>query len=289
MTIFFDLLTLIILALTVITGYKKGFLKYILGTVGTIAVVIIAFLATDIFAQDIYESFVQPSVVDYISEKVEKIDVAQMVSDEIKDKGYEVNLSEEQINQMLKSDGDISKEISQKVQSNSEKAQALESDLNEFFEKRFAGNLGIDFKDLDFDKFGESVDYTRNMSYDTVRALAKGDTETGAKYLEQNLVRPFAMVIVSITLFIALYVVLTIVLRIVLNLTGILDYIPVANGINKFLGIAAGLLKGALYVGLIAYIISYVIETTGDSILKINIEIIDKTMIFKYFFDFVNR
>ena len=284
---FLGVLVVLVLILTAVTGYKKGFLRYILGTVGAVLVVIIAFLATDIFAADVYESFIQPTVVDHISEQIQDVDVAEMVSNEMKEMGYEVNLSEKQINNMLKSDGDISKKISEKAEQNNVDSEKLENDLNDFFEKRFPSSMGTIYNKLDFEKIGESVDYTRNMSYDTVRALAKGDTELGAKYLEQNLVRPFAMTIVSILMFILLYMVLTIVLRIVLTVTGILDYIPGANGLNKFLGIIAGLLKGLIYLAVIAYAINLIIDASGDSIIKINREMIDKTIIFKYIFDFV--
>ena len=125
------------------------------------------------------------------------------------------------------------------------------------------------------------------MSYDTVRALAKGDTEIGAMYLEQNLVRPFAMALVNILMFILLYVVLSIVLRIVLGITGVLDYIPLANGLNKFLGIMAGLLKGFVYLALIAGALGFAIEATGDTIINTDREIIEKTILFKYIFNFI--
>ncbi len=282
---FLDVLVVAVLAITTINGYNKGFVRYILGTLGAVAVIVISFLVTDIFANEIYESFVQPPVTDYIAEKIEKISVSEMLKEDMAEVGFEIDISDDRLNEMLASDGDISKEISKEA--NSEDARELEKELNIFFEKRFPNSLNNIFGKIDFSKIGEKAEYSRNMSYDTVRALAKGDTEIGAMYLEQNLVRPFAMALVNILMFILLYVVLSIVLRIVLGVTGVLDYIPLANGLNKFLGIMAGLLKGFIYLALIAGALGFVIEATGDTIINTDREIIEKTILFKYIFNFI--
>ena len=50
---------------------------------------------------------------------ISDISVSEMVSDEMKDAGYNVSLSDNQINELLKSDADISKEISTLHRSNS--------------------------------------------------------------------------------------------------------------------------------------------------------------------------
>ena len=282
---FLDVLVVAVLAITTINGYNKGFVRYILGTLGAVAVIVISFLVTDIFANEIYESFVQPPVTDYIAEKIEKISVSEMLKEDMAEVGFEIDISDDRLNEMLASDGDISKEISKEA--NSEDARELEKELNIFFEKRFPNSLNNIFGKIDFSKIGEKAEYSRNMSYDTVRALAEGDTELGAMYLEQNLVRPFAMALVNILMFILLYVVLSIVLRIVLGVTGVLDYIPLANGLNKFLGIMAGLLKGFIYLALIAGALGFVIEATGDTIINTDREIIEKTILFKYIFNFI--
>ena len=282
---FLDVLVVAVLAITTINGYNKGFVRYILGTLGAVEVIVISFLVTDIFANEIYESFVQPPVTDYIAEKIEKISVSEMLKEDMAEVGFEIDISDDRLNEMLASDGDISKEISKEA--NSEDARELEKELNIFFEKRFPNSLNNIFGKIDFSKIGEKAEYSRNMSYDTVRALAKGDTEIGAMYLEQNLVRPFAMALVNILMFILLYVVLSIVLRIVLGVTGVLDYIPLANGLNKFLGIMAGLLKGFIYLALIAGALGFVIEATGDTIINTDREIIEKTILFKYIFNFI--
>ena len=284
---FFDILVVVILAITAIIGYKKGFIKYILGTLGTVAVIVVAFLLTDTFADEVYESFVQPSVTEFIAEKIEKVSVAEVLKDDMAELGYDIEIPEDKLNEMLKSEGDISKEISKETESKTDDANELEKELNIFFEKRFPSSLNSFFKELDFDSIGKKAEYNKDTSYDTVRALANGDTELGAMYLEKSLVRPFAMAVVNIVLFIILYILLAIVLKIILTVTGVLDYIPVANGINKILGAAAGVLKGLLYIALITFIMGLIIETTGDSIIKIDREIIEKTILFKYIFNFI--
>ncbi|MGN0602013.1 MAG: hypothetical protein ACI4I7_04810 [Oscillospiraceae bacterium] len=288
-SIVLDAVVVLVLALSAVIGYKKGFLRYVLGFLGTIAVIIASFFAANIFTDFIYDNYVQQSVVDYIDGKISDISVSEMVSDEMKDAGYNVSLTDNQINELLKSDGDISKEISKEAEKAGKNIDSgkLEEQLNDFFENRFAGKLGSVFTNINMEKLSDSLDYSRNMSYDIVRALANGDTQLGAKYIEQSLVRPIILILVKIVLFIVFYLLLSIILKIVLKITGILNHIPIANGINKFFGLLAGLAKGLLYMALMAYVIGLVVDVSGDSLSKINTEIINKTTLFRYIFEYV--
>lgn len=288
-SIVLDAVVVLVLALSAVIGYNKGFLRYVLGFLGTIAVIIASFFAASIFTDFIYDNYVQQSVVDYIDGKISDISVSEMVSDEMKDAGYNVSLSDNQINELLKSDGDISKEISKEAEKAGKSIDSgkLEKQLNDFFENRFAGKLGSVFTNINMEKLSDSLDYSRNMSYDIVRALAKGDNQLGAKYIEQSLVRPIVNILVKIVLFIVFYLLLSIILKIVLKITGILNHIPIANGINKFFGLLAGLAKGLLYIALMAYVIGLIVDASGDSLNKINTEIINKTTLFRYIFEYM--
>lgn len=108
MALILDFAVVIILILSVASGWNKGFLRYIVSSVGTIAAIIISFLLADIFAPTVYEKWIQPEVRDFIEEKIDKFDVSNVVAKEIKDCGYNLKLSDKELDTALSSDGDIS-------------------------------------------------------------------------------------------------------------------------------------------------------------------------------------
>lgn len=75
-------------------------------------------------------------------------------------------------------------------------------------------------------------------------------------------------------------------LAIIFAIAGVFDRIPVANGINRFFGLLAGMAKGTLYLLLIGFICSAVVSAGGDNsdIFPLNTELINKTYIFRYIF-----
>lgn len=287
MALLLDFAVVMILILSAAVGWNKGFLRYIVSSVGTIAAIVIAFLLADVLAPTVYEKWFQPRVSDFIEEKIDAFDISGVVAKEIKDCGYDVKLSDKELDKALRSEGDISKkiaELAEKKGENASSAENLQKDMEEFFEKRFPDKFNMIFTGIDTKKLGEGVDYTKNQAYDVVRALADNDMNKGASYIECNLVRPFVTVAVKIILTILLFIAVSIAVKILFSIAGILNHVPVANGFNRFLGILAGILKGGLYIIIISFGLALLIESAGDSFNNFNTKIINDTFIFKHLF-----
>ncbi|MDO5124883.1 MAG: CvpA family protein [Ruminococcus sp.] len=282
-----DCAVIIILILTALVGYKKGFVKYIISSIGTITAIIIAFLVADMIAPTVYDQWVRSHVRDYVEEKIERFDVTDVVAQEMKKCGYDVEISDNELANALRSDGDISAkigELAEKKGESSSLAKELKSDMEKFFETRFHGTFNRFFSGIDTQKLGNGIQNTKNQAYDIVRSLAADDKQLGAKYIEDKIVRPFGLVIVKIILTIVLFVLLSIVVKILLNITNVFYHIPLVNGVNRFFGFIAGLAKGGLYLLIIAFAIALIIESCGDSFDMINTKIIDKTYLFRHLF-----
>lgn len=287
MALILDFAVVIILILSVAVGWNKGFLRYVVSSVGTIAAIIIAFLLADIFALTVYEKWIQPEVRDFIEEKIDKFDVSNVVAKEIKDCGYNLKLSDKELDSALSSDGDISlnlAKLAEKKGESAENAQKLRSDMEKFFETRFPGKFNKIFTGIDTQKLGNGVDYSKNQAYDVVRALADNNMDKGASFIEYNLVRPFVTIGVKIILTILLFVLVSLVVKILFSAAGVLNHVPVANGFNRLLGMIAGLIKGGLCLLIIAFGLAVLIETAGDSLNNFNTKIIDETFLFRHLF-----
>lgn len=286
MEILLDISAAVILIVTALIGWKKGFIKYLVGSLGTVAAIVIAFLVADMAAPSVYEKFAQKPVRDYISQKIENIDVVDMISEELKNSGYNVNVSGDQIKKVIDNNSDISKALADLSSKTGQQADNLEKYLDDFFEKRFPGEFNKVFTGIDTQKFSDGAEYTKAQAYETVRALADNNNDKGAEYIENHVVKPFALVAVKIVLFVILFILMSIAVKLILAAAGVFDHVPVANGANKLLGLVAGLLKGALYLLVIAVCFSVLVKSSADSMSKINTQMIDKTVLFKHFFYF---
>ena len=287
MALLLDFAVVIILILTAAAGWNKGFLRYIVSSVGTVAAIIIAFLLADILAPTVYEKWIQPDVRDFIEQKIDDFDISNVVAKEIKDCGYDVELSDKELDKALRSEGDISQklaELAEKKGESAEIAEKLRADMEKFFETRFPDKFNKIFTGIDTQKLGDGVDYTKNQAYDVVRALADNDIDKGSSFIEYNLVRPFVTVGVKILLTILLFVVVSIVVRILFSIAGILNYVPVANSFNRLLGMLAGIIKGGLYLIVISFGLALLIESAGDSFNNFNTKVIDETFLFRHLF-----
>lgn len=287
MALILDFAVVIILILAAVAGWHKGFLKYIISSVGTVTAIIIAFLLADMFAPTVYEKWVQTHVTDFIQEKIDNFDIVTVVSKEIKNCGYDIRFSDKELDMALSSDGDISAKLAELAGKKGESAsesENLKADMENFFETRFPDTFNKFFTGIDTKKLGDGVEYTKNQAYDVVRALAGNDTELGARYIENNLARPFVTVVVRIIMTILLFIIISIVVKILLKMTGIFDYVPIVNSINKFFGVITGLIKGGLYLAIISIALAVLIESAGDSFDVINTKIINETYLFRHLF-----
>lgn len=288
MALILDIAVVIILILGAIIGWKKGFAKYIISSIGTVTAIVIAFLIADSIAPTVYEKFLQEPVREHIEKRLEKFDVVSVVAKEIKDSGYDVDISDKELEKALSSKGDISKGIAQyanKTGDTSADENKLQSYLENFFATRFPGEFNTLFSGIDTQKLGDSVNNTKNQSYDVVRALAENDTKLGAKYIEDSFAKPFNVVIVKIILTILLFIIISILIRVLLSVTGIFDHIIVVNGINKFFGLVMGLIKHCALILVAVFALSVLIKTAGDSFSLINTRIINETYLFRHLFN----
>ncbi len=117
-----------------------------------------------------------------------------------------------------------------------------------------------------------------------VKMLVPSDKHKVAEQVEENYVRPFGKMVAGAVLFVITAVVVAVALTIVVKVAGLLSRIKVVSAANSFGGLALGVIKGAAYVLLIAYVLSLIVDSSKNQLDKMNTTIIDNTYLFKYFF-----
>lgn len=258
MSILLDVLVGVIIAVTSFIGYKRGFVRYIVRMLGTVACVIVALIVSDMAAGPVYTNIAAPRIESAILGKFESFDITDAVRGALKQTGVNVQLDDKQLKKALSDPGSIPSAFERAALSagGSEKQAAeLKQQAESFFDKDLGETLAKAAGIEDHKSVGERLKLTTGKAYDLVRAFATGDDNSkGVHYLVYNILDTVLTTIIRYILFALIFIILEIIVAVVFRLAGVLDHLPAISGANKTLGLAAGFLKGVLYVGLIAAI-----------------------------------
>lgn len=86
-----------ILIVTALTGYCKGFVRYVITMLGTVATVLVAFLIANMSAENVYNKYFKTQLITSLENAAEQTDLSKLVSNELKNEGVDIDLSDEEI------------------------------------------------------------------------------------------------------------------------------------------------------------------------------------------------
>lgn len=288
----FDGAVIMILIVTALTGYCKGFVKYVITMLGTVAAVLVAFLIANMSAENVYNKYFKTQLITSLENAAERTDISKLVSNELKNEGVDIELSDEEIKNVLSGAGTLAENTQKLLASKGadlDTAQQKGEELSEYVHSVMPQKLS---EKLDGNKLGSSlskaVEFTTEQIDDTVKALSNGG-RTGAEYLEKNIFRPIALTFIKLCVFVVIYVLMEIVIRLILRLSGVFTRMTRLSAANRFGGMALGLCKGGLYVILIAFMVCTVINVTSDRLPQFNSITFENTYLFSYFFDILYK
>lgn len=288
----FDGAVIMILIVTALTGYCKGFVKYVITMLGTVAAVLVAFLIANMSAENVYNKYFKTQLITSLENAAERTDISKLVSNELKNEGVDIDLSDEEIKNVLSGAGTLAENTEKLLASKGadlDTAQQKGEELSEYVHSVMPQKLS---EKLDGNKLGSSlskaVEFTTEQIDDTVKALSNGG-RTGAEYLEKNIFRPIALTFIKLCVFVVIYVLMEIVIRLILRLSGVFTRMTRLSAANRFGGMALGLCKGGLYVILIAFMVCTVINVTSDRLPQFNSITFENTYLFSYFFDILYK
>jgi hypothetical protein len=270
-----------------------GFFKYAALMLKTVATLLIAAAAAFILAAPAYNAVAQDKVVNAIESSVEKIDVAQKVNSELRKRGLPQTVSNDELRSVLLADGDVVKNLDGVMAQKGVDPGTREKVRQEFEDY------------LDHELLGQIVSMSQSQEDDTdgsivrtglenkleelikfVRMLLMSDKHKAAQEIESTYVRPVGEKIAGGIIFLIASILVSVILLIVIKLAGILSKVKVVSAANSFGGLMLGVFKGALYAAVIAYVLCAIVNASKNQMDKLNTDIIDKTYIFKYFFNF---
>ncbi len=132
----------------------------------------------------------------------------------------------------------------------------------------------------------EISDGDSDIIYALVLSVIDFSYETRSEAILANIVDPIVVTPMRIILFLLIFAVVAIILEMIANATKIINHIPVLSSVNEFLGGVLGLIKAIIILLIICIAVQFLISVTNDSLVFINTYTIDKTLFFKYIYNF---
>ncbi|MBQ4248050.1 MAG: hypothetical protein II703_05610 [Ruminococcus sp.] len=294
MSVLLDVIVVVLFIVTCVTGYVMGFFKYAALMLKTVATLLIAAAAAFILAAPAYNAVAQDKVVNAIESSVEKIDVAQKVNSELRKRGLPQTVSNEELRSVLLADGDVVKNLdgvmAQKGVDPGTR-EKVRQEFEDYLDHELLGQI-VSMSQSKEDGTDGSIVRTglenkREELIKFVRMLLMSDKHKAAQEIESTYVRPVGEKIAGGIIFLMASILVSVILLIVIKLAGILSKVKVVSAANSFGGLMLGVFKGALYAAVIAYVLCAIVNASKNQMDKLNTDIIDKTYIFKYFFNFL--
>lgn len=290
MAILLDAAVIVILVITCITGYIMGFFKYAAMMLRTVATLIVAGAVAFTFAGPVYNAVARDKAVSSIEKKVEKIDVVTIMEQDLRKKGLPLKVTNDDLRQVVLADGDVVVNMRNMLGSkgvDSAVVNRVSKDFEDYLDNELFGKilrLTSDNQNGKNSFMNIGLENERKELVRFVKMLVPSDKHKVAEQVEENYVRPFGKMVAGAVLFVITAVVVAVALTIVVKVAGLLSRIKVVSAANSFGGLALGVIKGAAYVLLIAYVLSLIVDSSKNQLDKMNTTIIDNTYLFKYFF-----
>lgn len=289
MSVFFDAAVVLIIVATSLFGYHKGFFKYVITMLGTVVAVIVAFAASDLLTEPVYERYVKESLNSAVMSAVENVDINKTVKNALEQAGIEVSISEDDIQKLVEKGGNIADNAEKMILEKGGSSETAKKVKNKFSVNvdndvikslsDFSGNKKIS-------KVIDSMSITGEQLGETAKLISSGKKQEAAEYMTDNVFSPAVRSVIKLVVFFIAFAVASVVIKLILYISGIFQRIHVVSMANHFGGMLIGLVKGCLYVALIAFLVSIVVNATDNNMDILNVETADKTYLFKYFFDF---
>ncbi len=284
---FFDILVIGVLLVAMYLGGKKGLLKSIVSVVLTIVVIITSWICSEITAPIIYDSLIKDKIEAGLSNTTESASPAQTTHEAISDADLGVEIPDSEINRLLGVDGDFFENLTAELKKNgaSDEAADIENQMKESVtEKMLATLLDGWVAPETVAEILETLQGTTDSIGDVLDVFISGDMTATAQKFEETVLAPVIKGILRVLVFVVLLIILKLIANPIANLFKFVNNIPIIGPVNKLFGGLLGILEGAVIVIALALIVRLTVFLSEGSLMFLNIDTIDKTFIFKYFY-----
>lgn len=285
---FYDALALGILLITLYIGAKRGLMKSVVLIVLTVLSIVISWFGAEIASPIIYDELIKEHVANGLTQSSESTDPVRVTSEAISEGDYGVEISDSDIEGIIESDGNFFSSLTDELKKNgaAESSDEIQTEVKgAVAEKMLVSLLGDFVQPSTIADILESFRGTTDGISDVLSIFISGNKEATATATEEMIIAPVIKGILKVIVFILLLLILKLIIGPISDLFKSVNKIPVIGPVNALLGGALGAVEGAIVVYIIALVVRMAIYFTEGSLMFINTDTIEKTYIFKWFYD----
>ncbi len=285
---FYDALALGILLITLYMGAKRGLMKSVVLIVLTVLSIVISWFGAEIASPIIYDELIKEHVVSGLAQSSESTDPVRVTSEAISEGDYGVEISDSDIEGIIESDGNFFSRLTDELKKNgaAESSDEIQTEVKgAVSEKMLVSLLGDFVQPSTIADILESFRGTTDGISDVLSIFISGNKEATATATEEMIIAPVIKGILKVIVFILLLLILKLIIGPISDLFKSVNKIPVIGPVNALLGGALGAVEGAILIYIIALIVRMAIYFTEGSLMFINMDTIEKTYVFKWFYD----
>lgn len=205
-----DILAAVMVIVPLISGIVRGFHRQMISLMSLAASAAIAFSASVYLVTPVYEKYFEPGLTDVCIKSLENLDPVAYVKDALAGAG--VDITEEQLRERLASSGDViqeAKAIAEEKGVTVERAEELAGYMADFYLQEAPEEIRSAVPKIM--RGMDSIEINEAQLTDLVNAAASSSQE-GGEYIEKNLVRPTAMILLRWAIFGVIFVIVQLIL-----------------------------------------------------------------------------
>lgn len=138
---------------------------------------------------------------------------------------------------------------------------------------------------IGFGNFGEKVSEGRGDSvYSLVLSVIYSGSSGFGSGILSDVIDPIVLVPLKIIVFLVIFALLMLILNIIAQAAKLINRIPVISSVNELLGAVLGFAEAVIILMIISFVIRFIISAS-DSLVFLNEQTIEKTMIFRHIYN----
>lgn len=282
----FDLIVIAVIILFIANGARKGFSKIIVAAVGCIVSFAAAWTLSEFAADTIYDNMLKEGNIEAVDKAIEEYNPEDVIKTIIESNELSGVLSNENIKTILESENslDLLYQYANSQASNIlDSKENFEASVINEFAKAFSSQVGAALPPYVAEGILGHLSNNEEMFLMTVEMLMT-DSDELPEYIEKNYIREPATKIVSCAVFLVVFFALMTVIIMVANKSEKFGLLNGYDRLDKFMGGVLGAVEGVAAIIVIAFIVKIIINMSESGTSFINLETVENTKLFKYFY-----
>lgn len=284
----FDLAVIVIILFFIIHCARKGFSKIVVTALGCALSFAAAMAVSQATSDVIYDKMFKKGNISVVKTAAEEYHPEDVIKTIIEKNDLSGVLSNENIKKILESKNsmDLLYDYANSKASNIlDSKENFEKTIVNEFAAAFSSQIGENLPPYVAHEVFNHLEDNEELFLETVEMLMKNSDELPA-FIEENYIRGPAKTIIRCAVFLIVFFVLMTVIIIVLSKTGKFGLLNGYDRLDKVVGGVMGCIEAVAAIMIIAFVVKIIINMSENNSSFVSIQTIERTKIFKWFYDF---